>query len=225
MRRILFLSALVSLALPAWLCAAPGAKGGNPMPAQQKSEPQSGHFPDSTTAPSWFAAARRRGLPANGVLLVVSIARQRMYEIKAGALKREYAVSTAAAGANNRANSNGTPLGWHRVADRYGAGARPGQVFVSRRPTSEVLAQDQWRATGGGDYVLSRILHLRGMEQGVNLGGDVDSFDRCIYIHGTNQEQLLGTPASHGCIRLSNRDVMELFFDTANLETYCWILP
>lgn len=218
-------AALVSLATVGALCAAPVAKGGTRMPVQQNPESSAGSFPDSRTAPSWFAKARVRGLPADGVLLVVSIAKQRLYEIKADGLKREYLCSTAAAGANNRANSNGTPLGWHRVRDRYGAGTRPGQVFVSRRPTAEVLTQDKWRATGGGDYVLSRILHLAGLEKGVNLGGEVDSFDRCIYIHGTNQEQLLGTPASHGCIRLSNRDVMEIFFDTEKLETYCWIVP
>ncbi len=225
MRNYLFAMALALFALTGLLFAAPNAKGKGRMPTQQKSESQAGHAPDSTSAPTWFAKARERGLPANGVLLVVSIAKQRMYEIKDGALNREYLVSTAKVGANNKANSNGTPLGWHRVVARYGANTRPGQVFVSRKPTKEVLAQDQWRAVGGGDYVLSRILHLRGMEQGVNLGGDVDSFDRCIYIHGTNQEQLLGTPASHGCIRLSNRDVMELFFDIEGLEAYCWILP
>ena len=71
-----------------------------------------------------------------------------------------------------------------------------------------------WRAGGGRDYVLTRILWLEGLEPGVNRGAGIDSRARYIYIHGTNQEQLLGTPASHGCIRMANADVIS-FFDYA----------
>ena len=204
-----------------------GAAAGHPaMPTPPPPPPASGaghQAPSRETAASWFALARRRGLPENGFLLVVSVPDQVLYEIAAGGLRRTYRVSTARVGIDNRENSNGTPSGWHRVAARYGADALPGQAFVSRQKTAEVLRPAQWSATGGRDYVLTRILHLQGLEEGVNRGGRVDSFARCIYLHGTNQEQLLGTPASHGCIRLSNRDVMELFDDIAGRETYCWI--
>ena len=123
-----------------------------------------------------------------------------------------YPVSTARAGVGGEAGSGKTPPGWHRVCARYGAQASLGQVFVSRRPVKgRILPAAEWRAGGTTDLILSRILWLDGLEEGVNKGGTVDSHARYIYLHGTNQEQLLGTPASHGCIRLANRDVAELF--------------
>ncbi len=123
-----------------------------------------------------------------------------------------YPVSTARAGVGGEMGSNKTPPGWHRVCARHGANAALGQVFVSRRPVrGQTLPAAEWRAGGDTDLILSRILWLDGLEEGVNRGGKVDSRARYIYIHGTNQEQLLGTPASHGCIRMANRDVAALF--------------
>ena len=123
-----------------------------------------------------------------------------------------YPVSTARAGVGGETGSSKTPPGWHRVCARYGANAPLGQVFVSRRAVrGSVLPENKWRAGDDADLILSRILLLDGLEYGVNRGGSVDSRTRYIYIHGTNQEQLLGTPASHGCVRLANRDVAALF--------------
>lgn len=158
-------------------------------------------------------------------LVLVSIAEQRMVFAVNGVPQRSYKVSTALAGAGSKANSGKTPLGWHTVSEWIGNECRPGQVFVSRRPTREVIPWSGFRTEGGADYVLTRIMWLDGMEKGLNKGGDVDSRSRYIYIHGTNQEQLLGRPASHGCIRLSNRDVLELFMLTLGHVTYCNILP
>ena len=167
--------------------------------------------------------ARACGLDPRGSLIVVSVPDQRLALLAPEAAPRFYSVSTSKWGTGALRDSNRTPTGWHRVSDWIGAQARPGQAFVSRRPTSEVLPQTAWRSGGTGDYVLTRILWLDGLEPGVNRGGDADSRARCIYLHGTNQEHLLGRPASHGCIRLANRDVMELFDLTRGRQTYCWI--
>lgn len=151
-------------------------------------------------------------LPARAAVATVSVARQQMYVAMGGSIVATYLVSTARAGVGARAGSGKTPPGWHRVCARYGADAALGQVFLSRRPLpGRILAPAGWRAGGATDLILSRILWLDGLEEGVNRGGGVDSRTRYIYIHGTNQEQLLGTAASHGCIRMANRDVADLF--------------
>lgn len=145
----------------------------------------------------------------------VDVARQTLTVTCGGRVVRSYRVSTAAAGVNAVAGSGGTPPGRHRIVRLFGHTAAPGQVFVSRRAVKGlILPPTAWRVGGEKDYVLTRILWLDGLEPGVNRGGRVDSRARYIYIHGTNQEQLLGTPASHGCIRMSNADVIA-FFDYA----------
>jgi hypothetical protein len=173
---------------------------------------------------AWLARAADFGLTSNSVLLVVSLPEQRLACLVPGQPQRVYRVSTSRRGAGSRKDSQGTPLGWHGVAARIGEDARPGQVFVSRRPVRRVLPPAAWTSGSDNDLVLTRILHLRGLEPGRNAGEGVDSFRRCIYLHGTNQEQLLGRPASHGCVRLSNHDVMEVFDLTAGRPTLCWIV-
>lgn len=168
--------------------------------------------------------AARHGLPADALLLRISVANQQMQVIQTGRLLKAYPVSTSEAGIGNQQDSNRTPLGWHRVKERYGATAAPGQNFVSRRPSGDPLPPSQWRSARSEDRVLSRILRLEGLEAGVNQGPGIDSFQRCIYIHGTNQEQLLGHPASHGCIRMANRDVIELFDLAAGMQVGCVIV-
>jgi alpha-L-rhamnosidase len=121
--------------------------------------------------------------------------------------------STAEAGIGCIEDSLQTPPGWHRVAAKSGEDAPIGRVFRARRATDE-----RWRpgTETGEDLVLTRVIWLEGLEDGVNRGKDaegrvVDSKKRCIYIHGTNQEDRIGTPASHGCVRLLNDDVIEAF--------------
>ena len=160
----------------------------------------------------------------DAVLLLVSLQEQRLLVARNGEPIRSYAVSTARAGAGSRANSGCTPLGWHRVTDWIGGDAVPGQVFVSRKPVGGVIPREQWSDSVSADRVMTRILWLDGMEPGINQGRGIDSHARFIYLHGTNQEHLLGTPASHGCIRLANRDVMELYDLTVGRPTYCLIL-
>jgi len=144
--------------------------------------------------------------------LVVDVTSQRMYLFEQGRLAASYPVSTAERGTGNREGSLRTPLGLHRVDEKIGAGAPSGMIFRGRRPTgerAEILTQPDQRASR--DDVTTRILWLAGLEPGVNQGGDVDSKRRYIYIHGTPEEGRIGTPASHGCVRMTNDDVIELF--------------
>ena len=167
--------------------------------------------------------ANEHDLPSDAVILRVSVYHQRMDVVQAGRLLKQYAISTSKAGIGNRQDSHRTPLGWHRVKERYGADAAPGQHFAARRPAGRPLPPSEWRAENSADRVLSRILRLDGLEPGLNYGPGIDSFERCIYIHGTNQEQLLGRPASHGCIRMANRDVIELFTLADGMAVGCLI--
>ncbi|MCG8404435.1 MAG: L,D-transpeptidase [Phycisphaerales bacterium] len=140
--------------------------------------------------------------------LWVSVARQNLVGIEKGRVKFVYVCSTAAKGTGNRENSYQTPLGWHEVAERYGNGLPWGAVLSERKYTGKI-----WRPENqtSKDLILSRIMWLRGLERGVNRGPNIDSHARYIYIHGTPAEDKLGRPASLGCVRLSNDDVIELF--------------
>ena len=126
-------------------------------------------------------------------------------------LIRQYPVSTAANGLGERSGSYCTPRGRHRIAEKIGAGAPLGAAFKARQPTGEIWTRELDAENPGRDWILTRILWLEGLEPGRNKGGTVDSHARYIYIHGTNEEHRLGTPASHGCIRMKNADVAELF--------------
>lgn len=126
-------------------------------------------------------------------------------------LIRQYPVSTAANGLGERSGSYCTPRGRHRIAEKIGAGAPLYAAFKGREPTGEIWTPALDAADPGRDWILTRILWLEGLEPGRNQGGTVDSHARYIYIHGTNEEHRIGTPASHGCIRMKNADVAELF--------------
>lgn len=172
-----------------------------------------------------FATAREMGLPENGFVMIADTYSQKAIVVNAKGILREYPMSSSKFGNGFKADSNKTPLGWHKVQERMGDKAAPGTHFISRRPTGQVLAPEEWRNEIDGDYVLTRILWLKGLEPGVNAGdAKIDSHSRHIYIHGTNQEQLLGRPGSHGCIRLSNHDVIELFDMIKGAELYCRII-
>ncbi len=140
--------------------------------------------------------------------LWVSVARQQLVGIQAGRVLFQYPCSTAAAGSGNRLGSRRTPLGWHVIDERFGDGLPLGAVFKERRFTGRVY--DPAKPTSD-DLVLTRIMWLRGLEQGINLGSGIDSHARFIYIHGTPEEDRLGTPASMGCVRLSNQHAADLY--------------
>lgn len=144
--------------------------------------------------------------------LLVSLNTQHLDLVDAaGVRQRRYVVSTATNGPGEQTGSYCTPRGRHRIRARIGAGQPFGAVFVGRRATGEVL-DDALRAQAPErDWILTRILWLCGEERGVNRGGSVDSMRRFIYIHGAPDDSPFGQPASHGCIRMANRDVAELF--------------
>lgn len=128
-----------------------------------------------------------------------------------GACIRRYPVSTALNGPGERQDSGCTPRGRHVVRAMIGAGAPSGAVFRGRRPTGEIWTPEFALAHPGRDWVLSRIMWLSGCEPGWNRLGRVDSMRRYIYIHGTGDNQPMGVARSHGCVRMRNRDVIELF--------------
>ncbi len=122
-----------------------------------------------------------------------------------------YPVSTARLGPGEDQDSERTPRGRHEIRAKIGADEPEGAVFVGRRPTGEVCTPEVFKADPERDWILTRILWLRGLERGRNRGARVDSMRRYIYIHGTPDEEALGSPASHGCVRMRNADVIELF--------------
>ena len=128
-----------------------------------------------------------------------------------GGVKAKYSVSTAANGVGYEKNSGCTPLGQHIIRAKIGAGAQPNTVFVGRRATGEIYAPELKAEFPDRDWILTRILWLSGCELGVNRLGNVDTMQRYIYIHGSPDSVAMGEIGSHGCVRMRNADVIELF--------------
>jgi UDP-N-acetylmuramate--L-alanine ligase len=168
---------------------------------------------DSLSAPRALelahAALSRPGAPPElpARMLVVDVERQTATWCDDGRAVAAWPVSTARAGIGGEENSYKTPPGWHRIHARIGEAASPGTVFVSREATGETWCGEAC----GDDLILTRILTLDGLEDGINRGAGRDSLQRYIYLHGTNHEDLLGRPTSHGCVRLANADICDLF--------------
>lgn len=148
-------------------------------------------------------------------LLQVSIAEQVLRLLEDGHTRAAWPVSTALKGAGERSGSEQTPRGRHVVRARIGAGMPSGTVFRGRRPTGEVWTPELHAQFPGRDWILTRILWLSGSEPGRNRGGNCDSMRRYIYIHGTPDLEPMGVPLSHGCVRMRNADIIELFAQVA----------
>ncbi|MDD2711246.1 MAG: L,D-transpeptidase [Verrucomicrobiae bacterium] len=161
-------------------------------------------------------------------IVVVDVAEQKAAFFAGRQPKGIYTVSTGKNGTGQRIGSNRTPLGWHRIKRKIGAGLPLGAIFESREFTGRVWTppakdgQERPKEEGEtgpaaeSDLITSRIFWLEGVEEGVNRGQDaqgnvVDSFQRYIYFHGTNHEEDLGKPASRGCVRMFNADIVALF--------------
>jgi hypothetical protein len=137
---------------------------------------------------------------------------------------KSYLISSSKRQTSNVANSLGTPTGLHAIAERIGAGQPAGMVFKSRMPTGLHFSEIPLDDAGTGNLITSRILWLKGLEPGVNSGGEVDTFKRYIYIHGTQQEDRIGEALSAGCILMRNADVIELY-DAVRVNDLVWIGP
>ncbi|KRC27147.1 L,D-transpeptidase [Acidovorax sp. Root217] len=141
----------------------------------------------------------------------ISVPRQQLQLCEGDALVCSYAISTALHGVGELNGSGCTPRGLHRVRAKVGAGCDAATVFVGRRPTGERYSPGLAAQHPGRDWILCRILWLAGCEPGFNRGGAVDTLRRYIYLHGCPDGTPLGVPASHGCVRMANADVMDLF--------------
>ncbi len=133
--------------------------------------------------------------------LRVDVGRQALDVLRGGLIEKTYIISTSKYGLGSEPGSFCTPLGRFQIAEKIGHGAPLGAVFRSRLPTGEIAAPG-----GGEDLILTRILWLDGLN-----ADNANTKSRCVYLHGTNQEALLGTPSSHGCVRMANRDIAELY--------------
>lgn len=142
--------------------------------------------------------------------LYVSIGEQKLYFFRSGALAKTYSVSTSRRPPSCVEDSLGTPTGLHFVDEKVGDDLPAGAVLKGRTPTGEncyKLSAER----NEENLITTRIMWLRGLETGRNAGAGIDTHDRYIYIHGTNQEDRIGTPNSHGCVLLSNTDSIELY--------------
>tara|TARA_R110000764_G_scaffold232560_2_gene325049 strand:+ start:176 stop:664 length:489 start_codon:yes stop_codon:yes gene_type:complete len=141
----------------------------------------------------------------------ISIGSQQLTGFCGAAPVCRYSISSALNGFGEQNGSGCTPRGAHRVRARIGDGQPLGAVYRGRRPTGEVWTPALAAANPERDWILTRILWLCGNQSGFNRGGQVDSQRRYIYLHGTGDDQPMGEPLSHGCIRLRNADMLELF--------------
>ena len=141
----------------------------------------------------------------------IDISQQRLYVYEDKSIIASYPISSSSFGEGQIENSFKTPLGKHKILTKIGTNVEKNTIFVSRENINQIAEIVHERNDNENDYVTSRIFWLDGLEEGHNKGGNVDSFKRYIYIHGTHEEGLIGEKASHGCIRMFNNDVIELF--------------
>lgn len=141
----------------------------------------------------------------------IDLAAQTLRLFEGRTLLRQYRVSTAAKGAGEKSGSFCTPRGRHKIRAMIGRGAPAGAVFVSRRSTGEIWSKELGAQFPDRDWILTRILWLSGLEHGRNRLREVDTMRRYIYLHGTPDTTKLGAPGSHGCVRMGNADIIELF--------------
>lgn len=143
--------------------------------------------------------------------IIVDLSLQTLQVFNQQRLLTSYLISSGFKGNGEQIGSEKTPRGYHQIRAKIGAGAPIGTVFHSRRPTGEICTPYLQKLYPTRDWILTRILWLDGCEPGKNRFGQVDTGKRYIYIHGTPDSSVLGEPSSHGCLRMSNHDIIELF--------------
>jgi hypothetical protein len=154
-------------------------------------------------------------------LLVVRVGTQSMQFYQESKLAQAFVISTSSRPASSVKGSLGTPLGLHFIAEKIGRDQPPGMVFKSRIPTGRIF-EELSAEENRENMVTSRILWLGGLEPGANSGGEVDTHDRYIYIHGTNHEDRVGTPQSAGCVLMRNLEIVALF-EQVRVGDQVWI--
>ena len=149
----------------------------------------------------------------------MSIGRSSLQFFHGKTLVKSYVISTSRKPPSNIKHSLGTPRGLHAIAERIGSGQPTGMVFSSRVPTGRHFSELPETAS---NLITTRILWLKGMEPGINQGGEVDTYDRYVYIHGTNHEDQIGKPLSAGCVLMKNLEIIELY-DQVRAGDLVWI--
>jgi lipoprotein-anchoring transpeptidase ErfK/SrfK len=152
----------------------------------------------------------------------IDISQQRLYLKQNDDLIKSYPISSSKYGEGSTENSNMTPLGLHVIKEKIGTNVPINTLFISRINTKRTVNIENSRTKTKDDHITSRILWLDGLEEGKNKGKGVDSYSRYIYIHGTHEEGLIGEKASHGCIRMLNNDVIDLY-NYVNIGTEVYI--
>ena len=171
-----------------------------------------------------IARAAELGIEPTTDLLVAVVAIQTVFWFRKTEsdgdfeLRRKFVCSTSKHGIGQVQGSNQTPLGLHRVAQKIGDGLPAGTVFKARKVVGHM--KDGFPPAS----ITTRILWLEGLEEGLNKGGNVDTFGRYIYIHGTGDQPSLGQPVSHGCIHLSDIDLVEVY-ESLPVGSLVWIAP
>ena len=158
----------------------------------------------------------------NAPYIYISLTRQLLELRQDQCVLKSFPVSTAKNGPGEKFGSECTPTGRHRIRAKIGAGLPLKSVFVGRRPTNEIYSPELALKYPDRDWILTRILWLGGMDPRKNRFGDVDTAKRYIYIHGSPDAHVTDTPDSHGCIRMKNNDIFELF-DLVDSQTYILI--
>lgn len=144
-------------------------------------------------------------------VIAINIEEQRLQLRVGNIVTMDVAIATAKNGPGEQAGSECTPRGWHKVRAMIGKNEVPNAVFVGRRNTGEVYSQTLRKNFPDRDWILTRILWLSGLEPGKNRLGAVDTMRRYVYIHGCPDDDEMGVPSSHGCVKMRNADVIELF--------------
>ena len=153
--------------------------------------------------------------------LIVNIGQQKLFHYYGDELLKHYPISSSAKGVGNTEGSYQTPLGLHQIKEKIGDNCEAYEVFIGRQAQGNYFELQAANKKLPDDIISSRILWLDGLEAGINQGGNVDTYQRYIYIHGTMDEDKIGQPVSHGCIRMLNKDVIELY---SQLEIGCEVL-
>ena len=143
--------------------------------------------------------------------IYVDINKQKLFLLDNRVTIKKYNISTSKRGVGNKSNSLQTPIGLHKIKSKYGQGVPIGGILDHRKFNGEIASINLDTTSTAIDIICTRVIRIIGLEDGVNKGGEVDTYLRKIYLHGTNEEGLIGKESSHGCIRMKNQDIVDLF--------------